>query len=100
MPTFVTAELDSGVLDETLSEHIGKGMVFFIECEDRCIGSSYWKSGGRNRYRERDVRVSIASVIFFSPSPSKKSSNLLYLSAYNTSIWNFVAYLSGAFISA
>lgn len=40
MPTFVAAELDFGVIDETCSEHVGERVVFFVECENGSIGCS------------------------------------------------------------
>jgi hypothetical protein len=86
--TFVSGEGNVGVLKEMCAEHVGKGVVFFVECEYRttwsaCAGQLSSSDGGRlhagyEGVCEEYVRVSAASVHFFSPSPSRNSSNLRY----------------------
>ena len=86
MPTFVSSKRNMRVLEEMCSKNIGKGVIFFVECEDGAIRSACSSQSYALQYRKTycpsmcicgdNVRVSATSAHFFSPSPNRNNSNL------------------------
>ena len=79
MRTLVSGENNMGILEELSANHVAKSVVLLIQGEDGGVrGPCIDQSGAflRCDHVVGDVRVSAASVHFFSPSPRRKSSNL------------------------
>jgi hypothetical protein len=79
MRTLVSGEQNMLVLEESSAKHVAKGVVFLVESEGGAVGGAcrpFRRRRGRSDGVVEDVRVSAASVTFFSPSPRRKSSNL------------------------
>jgi hypothetical protein len=70
------------VFQQVGTEHIRERMIFLVERKNGAIGSTYRYQldaiSGRRGMRLGNIRVSATSEHFFSPSASKKSSNLSY----------------------
>ena len=68
------------VFQQMSTEHIGKSVVLLVEGENGTIGgacmSSQMMPTRGSGAESANVRVSAVSVTFFSPSASRKSSNL------------------------
>lgn len=65
------------VFEEMSAEDVGEGVVLLVECEDGTVGCAYLPINLRTLGEGTGfVRVSAASVTFFSPSPRRNNSNL------------------------
>jgi hypothetical protein len=79
---FVGGEQNVWRLCEFGAEEIGESVIFLVEGEDCCVRNTcaikpVRGEGQVAQRREGNLRVSGAQVTFFSPSPRRKSSNLV-----------------------